>query len=149
MIAESFVTWFYTILNSRNEAIDKHFWADAKLILHAERPGESVQEDICGAGVVSDKLLSMIVGLNVFFNPNISSGSIQSEMNKHGLLAVKTAGTLHTDNCVAGIFEQVFGLVRDPLTMDNWKIKNTELRIRISTEQRQLQDDASLAIASC
>ena len=42
---------------------------------------------------------------------------------------VFVCGTVHRGNAVLGLFEQQFGLVRDPTTENNWKISFTRLAL--------------------
>ena len=149
-ISLSFVSWFYQMVNailtgkvqsavSNSTWGPNHFWNDAKLILHIERPDGIMKDESEGSSLVSERLLAVVIQFRIYFNPNMNSQGIRGEMNCHGLLAVKAAGTLHNDSNVIGLFEQVFGLVRDPQEEGNWKIKNTELRLRInSTEPHAL-----------
>ena len=44
-------------------------------------------------------------------------------------MLVLACGTLHNQTTACGVFEQVFGLIRDPSSDNNWKIKYTELRL--------------------
>ena len=50
-------------------------------------------------------------------------------LDPHGLVLVLACGTLHNQATVCGFFEQVFGLIRDPDSENNWKIKQTEARL--------------------
>ena len=50
-------------------------------------------------------------------------------LDPHGLVLVLACGTLHNQATVCGFFEQVFGLIRDPDSENNWKIKHTEARL--------------------
>lgn len=145
-ISLSFVSWFYQMLNAiltgkvqsatpNTNWGPNHFWNDAKLILNIERPGGIMTDESEGSSLVSEKLLAVVLQFRLYFNPNMTSQGIRGEMNCHGLLAVKAAGTLHNDSNVIGLFEQVFGLVKDPQEEGNWKIKNTELRLRINSNE--------------
>ncbi len=140
------------MLNSNNSSEScnwgsEHFWNDAKLLLYIERPGETMDEEIFGAKEVSEKLRFLVLGLMVFFHPNVNNNGIKGDMNRHGLLIVKSAGTLHKTGSVVGLFEQAFGLIKDPHSLGNWKIKNTELRMKLSPEPYQLQNNSHSAIA--
>jgi Domain of unknown function (DUF4518) len=54
-------------------------------------------------------------------------------MDHHGLVLILCCGTLHTHESVAvGTFESVFGLMRDPFSDNNWKIKNVKLQLQSS-----------------
>jgi hypothetical protein len=58
-----------------------------------------------------------------------SPALLLSRLDPHGLVLVLVCGTLHNQADVCGVFEQVFGLVRDPTSDNNWKIKSTEARL--------------------
>ena len=136
VVAESFVRWYYKLINSIYQTTTpewgaQHFWKDATLSLYAEKPGETVEDSVSGSAAVSERLLGIFLGLQVVFSPNIDGDGVKAEMNRHGLLLVRNAGTLHRSNAIVGLYEQVFGLVRDPCSLNNWKIKDTKLRIRI------------------
>jgi hypothetical protein len=52
-------------------------------------------------------------------------------MEHHGIVLTLSCGTLHTQaSVVAGLFESVFTLMRDPFTDNNWKIKNISMQIQ-------------------
>ena len=142
-IASAFVSWFYSMINSQsNDKFNSnwgpaHFWEDAKLILHIEQPDGMIRDEIQNADDVCHRILNFVLSYKVIFNPNLTSNGVCSEMNCHGLLAVKSSGTLHRHSSVIGLYEQVFGLIKDPTADGNWKIKNTELKIRLNvTDQK-------------
>jgi hypothetical protein len=39
-------------------------------------------------------------------------------------------GTLHQQDRCVGIFERLFGLIRDPSACNNWKIRYTNLNLK-------------------
>lgn len=52
-------------------------------------------------------------------------------MDLHGLVLILCCGTLHSHESVSdGVFESVFGLMRDPFSENNWKIKNIKMKIQ-------------------
>jgi hypothetical protein len=52
-------------------------------------------------------------------------------MDLHGLVLILCCGTLHSHESVSdGVFESVFGLMRDPFSDNNWKIKNIKLQLQ-------------------
>ncbi|XP_065060272.1 uncharacterized protein C3orf38 homolog [Rhopilema esculentum] len=138
-IATSFVNWFYNILNSTQALPDsknwgpQHFWNDAKLEFTIDRPDGTSCDEVVGADEVSRTLALFVSNFKGLFNPNMSSEGVRSEMSHHGLLAVKSAGTIHKSSSVVGLYEQTFGLIQDPLTGGNWKIKNTKLQIKLNS----------------
>lgn len=137
-IAEAFIPWFYDILNSLNSNNNSywthtHFWNDAKLILHIQQPNGTHRDEIQGSTEASNRLIRFMLNFQVMFSPNLTANGVQSEMNCHGLLFVKSAGTLHKDSIAVGLYEQIFGLIKDPMSDGNWKIKDTQLQIRLKT----------------
>uniref|UniRef100_A0A3B4CPT3 Uncharacterized protein n=1 Tax=Pygocentrus nattereri TaxID=42514 RepID=A0A3B4CPT3_PYGNA len=56
----------------------------------------------------------------------------------HGLVLVAVAGTIHRENVCLGIFEEVFGLIRDPLDGNRWKVKLVHLKIKGQIGREQL-----------
>lgn len=52
-------------------------------------------------------------------------------MEHHGIVLILCCGTLHTHASVSvGVFESVFGLMRDPFSDNNWKIKNIKMQLQ-------------------
>ena len=142
-IALAFISWFYNMINStRSIHADScwtadHFWDDSKLVLQVEQPDGIVREEIQSAINVSQKLLAFACNYQVTFSPNLAPNGVQSEMNCYGLLVVKSAGTLHNGSVVVGLYEQVFGLIKDPLANGNWKVKNTELKAKFKCSDQK------------
>lgn len=58
-------------------------------------------------------------------------------MDPHGLVLILCCGTLHAqhshESVSEGVFESVFGLLRDPFSDNNWKIKSIKLQMQSST----------------
>lgn len=160
-LAEKFTQWFYNILNSLVHGVtvntewgQHHFWNDAKCTI-AMLSEQHVQDDCQGAEAVSMKLAEVVSKEKLFFNVNVPS--VKGEVNNYGLVRILTGGTVHRfDNCI-GIFEQTFGLIRDPHADNNWKIKFTQLRLKtkgqLQGHQAQslpaaVSDTAQLAFAN-
>ena len=133
----AFISWFFGMINSlRSSKVDSswgpiHFWDDAKLVLQIEQPDGVVKDEIQNANDVSKGLMDFVLTYQVVFNPNLAMNDANS--NCHGLLEVKSTGTLHRNSDVVGLYEQVFDLMKDPLVEGNWKIKNTELKIKFTS----------------
>ncbi|KXJ28857.1 uncharacterized protein C3orf38 homolog [Exaiptasia diaphana] len=140
-LAQHFIPWFYSILNSLpghghnadDQWGDHHFWSDAKcnIIMLSE---QHVQEECQGSEAVSTKLAQVVSNEKLFFNVN--TPSIKGDINSYGLVRILAGGTVHRFDTCLGIFEQTFGLIRDPHADNNWKIKFTNLRLK---SQSQLQ----------
>lgn len=63
-------------------------------------------------------------------HPN-EAGGVEGILDDHGLLAVRVTGTVHRPGVVVGVFEQEFGLSSDPFQDGDWRIKYTNLLLRI------------------
>ncbi|GLG96008.1 Uncharacterized protein GBIM_02844 [Gryllus bimaculatus] len=136
-LAEKFTSWFYSMLNDyvTGQQSDKlcveHFWNDCSLHLVMESATENVIQDVLSN---SESVVNMLRDLQIqhklYFNPNISSSGIRGKVDAHGLVMVMACGTLHQVNICVGIFQQIFGLVRDPFMQNNWRIKSTSIILR-------------------
>ena len=140
-LAIHFSSWFYKLLDSLANAtpgtntIDwgpQHFWEDAKLTVECNEPSGLQETTVEGAQLVSEKFYSMVVVDQLYFNPNISSDSVKGVQNPHGLVMVMVCGTVHRQKQYLGVFEQSFGLIRDPSEENNWKIKLSKLMLKAS-----------------
>jgi hypothetical protein len=67
---------------------------------------------------------------NPRFNPTLLHGGVQGLLHNNGSATIQACGTFHLQDESSGEFEQLFSLVRDPLTNNSWKIKYTELRMK-------------------
>ena len=136
LLGETFAAWFYKVLNSNNphmginpeEFGPCHFWDGATLKLMTITDVQSSIE-FSGSRLVSEKILSFTKSEYLLFNPNISHEGILVNSEQHGLVIVVVCGTIHRQNQHLGVFEQMFGLVKDPRFNDNWKIKITKLKL--------------------
>ena len=90
---------------------------------------DMAQETFEGAELVRQRLEALVREEDILFNPNLDFGGVKSWGEAHGLVAVLVCGTLHRGELAVGMFEQKFGLIRDPLMDNNWRIKFTDLRI--------------------
>jgi len=136
-MANSFVRWYFQLLNRCVETDtpdwnQDHFWpnASAKISLSSET-GETVEsmEVLNNSEDVSAMLIQVFKKHRLKCNPNMCEEGVRGKVSPHGLVMVLACGTLHNENNVCGVFEQVFGLVRDPTAENNWKIKQTEARL--------------------
>jgi hypothetical protein len=137
-MANSFVRWYFQLLN---RCVDSdisadwnhsHFWPDASAkVSLSSQTGEVVEcmEVVHSAGEVSSMLLQVFRKHKLKCNPNMCEEGVKGKLSPHGLVMVLACGTLHNENTVCGVFEQVFGLIRDPSADNNWKIKQTEARL--------------------
>lgn len=134
-LAQYFVPWFYKILNSFNTSPDnlsqewgpQHFWADAKgSVLMVS--GEQVLDECQGSLAVSEKFRELVRKEKLIFNANVNGA--RGQIDAYGLVKISVGGTVHRFSDCLGIFEQSFGLIRDPQMENNWKIKFTELKLK-------------------
>lgn len=137
LLGETFASWFYKVLNSNNphmginpeEFGPCHFWDGATLKVTTITDMQSSSDEFSGSQLVSEKILSFTKSECLLFNPNISREGILVNSEKHGLVIVIVCGTIHRQNKHLGVFDQMFGLVKDPRFYDNWKIKITKLKL--------------------
>lgn len=131
VLGEKFAEWFYNMINTSPVIGSEHFWRDCTLTLNLLSDVQTVTEKVSDDCEKIAALLSTTkTAHNLFFNPNLTKEGVKTKMNPHGLVVVMVCGTLHTDKECVGVFEQVFGLARDPFSDNNWKIKNTKLNLR-------------------
>ena len=145
-LAIHFSSWFYKLLASlggnstpgtdTSDWGPQHFWQDAKLTVQCDEPSGSQETTVEGAKLVSEKFLSMVVGDQLCFNPNINNDSVKGRQDPHGLVVVLVCGTVHRQRDYLGVFEQSFGLIRDPSEQNNWKIKFSKLLLKASGSER-------------
>ena len=113
-MAVSFVRWFYHLLNTSVESDcpdwnSSHFWPDASARVSVVSQGE-VRECL-EVNNNSEETCRMLV--NVFrshklkCNPNLCQEGVRGKLSPHGLVMVLACGTLHNQNNVCGVFEQV------------------------------------------
>jgi len=158
-MANNFVKWFYDLMNTgapgrlpSPEFNATMFWADASakvnLLGGNGETMESLQVEGNGAEVC-DMLKDVVRRHGLHFNPNLCDEGVRGRLDPHGLVLVLSCGTLHNQHTVCGIFEQAFGLVRDPGCENNWKIKQTEARLLAKTVEEKpcLANSSLCAIA--
>ncbi|XP_065161339.1 LOW QUALITY PROTEIN: uncharacterized protein C3orf38 homolog [Atheta coriaria] len=126
-----FCEWFYELMN-KNEVIgSEHFFPDASLQLKLVSDAISQEEEVKNDGKCIGNLLFKIKSEHgLFFNPNLHTDGTKGKTDPHGLVMIMSCGTLHINNIISGVFEQIFALARDPTSENNWKIKNTTLVLK-------------------
>ena len=138
-LGEQFARWFYEMLNSFNPTVagtakdfgPHHFWDDAKIRIVSVTPSPSTEEYV-GPQLVADRLISFAKEEQLLFNPNIGQDGLFVKSSRHGLVMILVCGTIHRSNECLGVFQQVFGIIKDPRFNDNWKIKVTYLDVKSS-----------------
>lgn len=135
--ATQFALWFYPKLNGvidvpNNFGIE-HFFTDATLALlvAASADQEHSVKHFVGPDLIVQRLVALISDEHLVLNANQSEDGVRGMSDPHGRRVVFACGTVHRANAVLGLFEQQFGLVRDPSADNNWKI--CSMRLALST----------------
>ena len=133
-----FTVWFYAKLNGVANAADsfgtEHFFSDATLTLLVNTAShDNSVEHFDGADLVVRRLVSLITDEQLVLNANQSEDGIRGMSDPYGRHVVFACGTVHRANAILGLFEQQFGLVRDPSAENNWKICFTRLALSTRT----------------
>ena len=139
VLGETFATWFYDNVNSHNPILQKaamdfgphHFWDDVVFILSSKTPDPS-EERFEGPLLVSQRFLAFAREEQLLFNPNVSLEGVYVKSDTFGLVMVLVCGTIHRGNDCLGVFQQMFGLVKDPRFENNYKVKKTQLQVNTS-----------------
>lgn len=132
-MSRQFSTWFFKMCNENKLKIED-FWADAEYSLEMVESSQLVrQEHGCGSQSLLELIQSLHTRENLIFNPNDCHDGIQGRMDPHGLVIVVCCGTLHSPGLFVGVFECIFGLLRDPFADGNWKIKHLRMRLNSSS----------------
>lgn len=131
-MAIQFSFWFYQRLNSSALAASD-FFSDAFLLLcvvgaNGLRPTERFE----GSELVVGRLRAFVIDEHIIFNPNSTPEGVRGASDPHGRRVVFVCGTVHRGDTVIGLFEQQFGLVRDPTAENNWKVRWTRLALSTS-----------------
>lgn len=137
ILGEKFAQWFYENLNTHSPGLQRtpgdfgphHFWDDAYLVLNTCTPDPNT-EKFDGPVLVSQRILSFAKDEHLLFNPNLTKDGLYVKSNPHGLVMILVCGTIHRNNECLGVFQQIFGLVKDPRFENNWKIKMTKLEVK-------------------
>ena len=126
-MASKFTAWFYDLLNSYKLSEKEHFWGDSSAKISLQDQNHCRNFAVKENGEEVCRTISNIVSeYGIQFNPNNCVDGVQGHIDPHGLVSVKTCGTLHNATACCGIFNQKFGLIRDPFANNSWKIKFTE-----------------------
>ncbi len=131
-LSHQFTEWFYTAWNSLSTFTFDHFFPDCQLTLIHEN-----QRRILGSHYVCELLRSYVANQDLRFAPNIQSNKAQE--SKHGLVLIQVHGTIHQRGTCIGIFDQSFGLVRDPTHSNNYLIKFSFLNMQTQQAYNQQQ----------
>ncbi|GAB6032471.1 hypothetical protein CHUAL_011103 [Chamberlinius hualienensis] len=133
-MAEQFTRWFYQVLhnghldnpNLEDKFGPHHFWRDCQFKIHTPQCEHLIE----GSQATADRLLSLIGQDQLYFNPFYAQQGIKGYVDNHGLVIILVAGDIHRADRWVGVFEQKFGLIRDPASDNKWKIKFSELNFK-------------------
>lgn len=128
-MAIQFSQWFYQRLNACAIAPDDLF---RDVFLHLCIVGSDSSRSVerfDGSELVASRLCAFITEERLIFNPNATLDGVRGMSDPHGRRVIFVCGTVHQDDRVLGLFEQQFGLVRDPTAENNWKVRSTRLAL--------------------
>ena len=114
-MASSFVRWYYHLLNTQVDTdtpdwSSSHFWPDASARVSLLNQAGEVQENIevmNNSEEVSRMLVNVFRDHKLKCNPNLCEEGVRGRQSPHGLVMVLACGTLHNQDRVCGVFEQV------------------------------------------
>ncbi|XP_014287400.1 uncharacterized protein C3orf38 homolog [Halyomorpha halys] len=141
ILGYQFTEWFYKRLNvvvnqTEDEKLtEEDFWNDCHTTIVIPL---SEDESHNSEANTAEDTLSLLKDLQsqykLIFVPNLSPDGIKTVVETHGLVIVMVYGTLHSasGNCV-GLFEQMFGLIKNPFKANNYKVKKMNLVLRNSS----------------
>lgn len=132
-MSRQFSAWFFKMCNENQLKIED-FWADAQYTIQMVECSQMVNEESGnGSQAIVELMQNLHTQQNLLFNPNDCHDGVQGRMDPHGLVMVLCCGTLHSPGQFVGVFECMFGLLRDPFADGNWKIKLLRLRLNSSS----------------
>jgi len=130
-LCQQFTEWFYTSWNEISTFKPDHFFPDCQLTLVHEN-----NRQVAGAYFVCEILRTYVGSQELRFCPNTNSNKV--EESKHGLVLIQIHGTIHQRGSCIGIFDQSFGLARDPSHGNNYLIKFCFLNLQTQQAKNQL-----------
>ncbi|XP_067134274.1 uncharacterized protein C3orf38 homolog [Centruroides vittatus] len=133
-MGRKFSEWFYNLINSIIETpgsfTPDHFWLDCTLKVRIDQDGAIINKQFSNSNEVAEYFYHLVTQERMFFHPNHYYGT-NCLTEVHGLVKIRVSGVLHQgDNCV-GLFDQIFGLVRSAGSESNWRIKYSELLLKL------------------
>ena len=119
-MANSFVRWYYHLLNTSVETdtpdwSSSHFWPDASArvsLLNQTGELQECIEVVNNSEDVSRMLVNVFRDHKLNCNPNLCEEGVRGRLSPHGLVMVLACGTLHNQDRVCGVFEQVTKLLK-------------------------------------
>uniref|UniRef100_A0A8C4WTL9 Chromosome 3 open reading frame 38 n=1 Tax=Eptatretus burgeri TaxID=7764 RepID=A0A8C4WTL9_EPTBU len=151
--SKEFLQWIFQLINSQHPNCTAPmvltpdlFWPDVELLLHVGGLCRSVEsssgsqavvemeryrggsngrdysmEQYSGVETVIHRLKQLVQERGLAFNPN--SHSKEAYVDQHGLVAVCSAGTIHTKELCVGAFRLSVGVISDAFCKGVWKMK--------------------------
>uniref|UniRef100_UPI00358FF360 uncharacterized protein C3orf38 homolog n=1 Tax=Myxine glutinosa TaxID=7769 RepID=UPI00358FF360 len=158
--SKEFMQWIFQLINSQHPNCTTPavltpdlFWPDVELLLHVGGLCQSVKslsgsqtvvemerfrggsnsldyskERHNGVEAVIHRLKQIVQERGLAFNPN--SHSKEACVDEHGLVAVRSAGTIQTKGVCVGTFSLSVGLISDAFCKNVWKMKFLHLWLR-------------------
>lgn len=134
VFAHKFTSWFYENLNNlclperKSNFSPKDFCNNAKSRIYligqnSKDEFESETNQAC-----YESFCNIICSHKFLFSPNLDCG-IRVDQSSFGMVSVAVCGTLHIGDNFIGIFEQEFGLAKNPET-GSWQIFTTNLNLK-------------------
>lgn len=144
-----FCSWFYKRWNELNGFGDYDFWADCNLRIDLCAAGSEVSmnriEVQQNGSKCFQELQKLSVTYGIKFEPNLDFGErgMKTRLDPHGLAEIMVCGIIigGAQGGPVGVFEQVFGLIKDQSNSGNYKIKFSILKCHqsVSKDSRSLQ----------
>lgn len=133
LMARQFCSWFFENLNAKSLKIND-LWVDCLLNVRIVAAGLGVKEKETKGNKACFEMLSYLKReLSISFNPSLCHEGVQGRTDPHGLVIVMCCGTVHSQTQCVGLFESAFGIMRDPYSENNWRIRHLNLKIKSST----------------
>uniref|UniRef100_A0A8D8LTU6 Uncharacterized protein C3orf38 homolog n=1 Tax=Cacopsylla melanoneura TaxID=428564 RepID=A0A8D8LTU6_9HEMI len=166
-----FIKWFNDKFNSctytNGYPFDSNMFfhnANAELkIMQSSSRGETVDNSVQveSGEQIGAALVELQKTYNLYFNPNYES--LKVTRNSYGNIVIGVCGSLHSNNQLMGVYEQLFQLFNDPHCQLNekpvWKIQKMLLNLKFtnsyqaveyeSSQNRELVIDAMHSDATC
>jgi len=128
LMAVQFSQWFYWRMNN-STLVPNDLFRDAFLQLCVVDGRNRSIERFEGSELTVGRLVAFVSQERLIFNPNSTPDGVRGKSDPHGRRVIFICGTVHRADTVIGLFEQQFGLVRDPTAENNWKIRSTRLAL--------------------
>lgn len=133
LMGVEFSKWFFQIFNTLDGFGPEHFWPKCSLQAQLYTPAEVKEVSASGANDVAIFLSNLIIIDKFYFQANESRDSIILEEDHHGLVKIVIRGILHQHSNCVGLFDSAFGLVKNPLFENTYKIQLIKLKMQANS----------------